>query len=138
MKTYSIYTPLLSYDETKHLLLNIQGILNEIFNEEILIVKYGWGCNIHNDLQYVPMQVGINWMNSFLNDSINRKIYEIGKSDLYFENQNKTIEVLFCHESDIHLTANIKEEIIRIKEIEELKKYLSKSEIKENEEQKKG
>jgi len=99
-----IYTRLLSADEVEAVLDGLPVLLEELAGDCILVAEYGWGCNIHNDLQYVPMQVGIGWLDNFLAESKEQKIYLPAESDLSITTPDGSLTILFCHESDIHLS----------------------------------
>jgi hypothetical protein len=64
---------------------------------------YGWGCNLHMDLWYVPMNVGTQWIERFIRESLEQRIVVPAQSDLYIELPDEKLEILFCHEGDIHV-----------------------------------
>ena len=113
-KKYEICSGILPKTKIDKFLKVLPSFLNEFIREPIYIVKYGWGCNIHNDLHYQPMQVGINWLDRFINESIEQRIYKPGESDLYIETKDNSIVILFCHESDIHIKAIEKERLEKL------------------------
>lgn len=101
-----IYTRILSTGEVEVVLKGLPDLLWEVAGDCILTAEYGTECNIHNDLQYMPMQVGTTWLGSFLAESIEQRIFIPGKSDLSVMTPAGGLTVLFCHESDIHLSGS--------------------------------
>ena len=95
--TYISETAMRDYIDALH------PLLTELYGDQLLTASYGWACNLHNDLLYLPMRVPIKTFNYFMEDSIDQKIYEIGRSDLTINSPSNDIQITLCHESDIHL-----------------------------------
>jgi hypothetical protein len=74
-----------------------------------VILKYGWGSGLHEDLWYQPMRDSTDYLRTFFEDSIKQNIYLPGGSDLLISDEAKTLEVRLCHESDIHIQSDQKE-----------------------------
>jgi hypothetical protein len=100
----TIYTRLLSVGEVEAVINGLPDLLWSLAGDCILTAEYGTECNIHNDLQYVPMQVGIRWVDRFLAESREHGIFVPAKSDLSITTPNGGLTILLCHESDIHVT----------------------------------
>jgi len=108
----TIYTRRLSVGEVESVVTGLPGLLWTLVGDCVLTAEYGTECNIHNDLQYVSMQVGIRWLDRFLAESKEQRIFVPAKSDLSISTPAGGLTILFCHESDIHLTGQ-NEELIR-------------------------
>ncbi len=72
----------------------------------ILIAVYGWGCRLHPELCYRAMQVGVGWLDKFINDSLRQEIVIPGDSDFTITVPADRMIVHFCHEGDIHTGGN--------------------------------
>jgi hypothetical protein len=79
-------------------------VLKELLGDALFKAMYGWGCNLHMDLCYVPMTVGTRWADRFIKDSLEQRIFVPAGSDMYFELPDERLELLFCHEGDIHVS----------------------------------
>ena len=84
-------------------LLALPGVLQTLLGEHKIVVRYGWAANIHSDLMYHPMNDSTNWIQYLIEDSIEQRIIIPGESDFRFEVPNGRLDLVFCHESDIHL-----------------------------------
>jgi hypothetical protein len=100
-----IRTTVLSHDRLLKEANRLPGYLIALGTEKV-VVSYGWGSGIHEDLWYLPMQVKIAHLRLFLADSISQRIYLPGDSDLLIEDEPNTWSVRLCHESDIHLESD--------------------------------
>lgn len=78
-------------------------LFTELYEGQLLTASYGWACNLHADLVFLPMRVPVQTFEYFMLDSIAQNIYEIGRSDLLITNPDKDVLITLCHESDIHL-----------------------------------
>jgi hypothetical protein len=83
---------------------SLPGVLKDLLGDTLVSAMYGWGCNLHTDLCYVPMRVGTRWVDRFIRDSLEQHIFVPANSDLYFEIPAERLELLFCHEGDIHIS----------------------------------
>ena len=54
----TIYTRLLSVGEVESVIAGLPDLFCGLAGDCILTAEYGTECRIHNDLQYVSMQVG--------------------------------------------------------------------------------
>ena len=89
-------------------------VIREIYGDRNLTAYYGWACNLHSDLLYKPMAVPLDVFPYFIEDSIEQRIFEIGGSDLLIEFPDSNLQILICHESDIHLDGADDEAINKI------------------------
>ncbi|MDB5974703.1 MAG: hypothetical protein JWR07_1463 [Nevskia sp.] len=89
--------------ELKSLLEALPRQLNELLGDCLVKAMYGWGCNLHMDLCYVPMKVGTQWIEKFIRESLEQRIVVPAESDFYIELPEERLEILFCHEGDIHV-----------------------------------
>lgn len=90
-------------EELRSVLEALPAVLNECFGDCLVTAMYGWGCNLHKDLCYVPMQVRTRWADRFIKDSLDQRIFVPGESDLHFELPHG-LKLLFCHDGDIHVS----------------------------------
>jgi hypothetical protein len=93
----------LSKEQMHAAILALPGVLQTLLGEHKIIASYGWGTNIHVDLTYKPMREDTRWIQYLIEDSIEHGIVLPGGSDFLFEVPEGRLELLFCHESDIHL-----------------------------------
>jgi hypothetical protein len=96
-------TKLLKPEEIRKALHELPAFLkSELSSDTILTAVYGWGCNLHPDLCYQNMRVGIGWIDKFINDSLRQEIVIPGDSDFTIEIPENKLQIVFCHEGDIH------------------------------------
>jgi hypothetical protein len=93
----------LTADQMASSLTALPGVLLELFGKCTFNVCYGFGANLHTDLYYVPMRVQTDVMPYFIEESIRQRIIIPGQSDLLIRSPHNELELLFCHESDIHV-----------------------------------
>ena len=84
-------------------LRSLPAVLRELFGECTFTLYYGWGAHLHTALYYAPMGVETSVLPSFIDDSIDQRIIVPGASDLIIKSPNDELELVFCHESDIHV-----------------------------------
>jgi hypothetical protein len=77
--------------------------LQEALGEALITATYEFGCNLHDDLLYRSMKVGTSWLDRFVRQSLDQRIVVPGGSDFRLVVEGERLEVLFCHEGDIHL-----------------------------------
>jgi hypothetical protein len=94
----------LPVEQLQSVLESLPFLLKDCLGDCFFTAMYGWGCNLHMDLCYVPMKVGTRWADRFIKDSLEQHIYVPANSDLYFELPDERLELLFCHEGDIHIS----------------------------------
>jgi hypothetical protein len=90
-------------DAISAFLAELPSVMRDIYGDRSLTVMYGWASNLHSDLQYVPMGWPLDLFKFFLEDSIEQRIFVVGGSDLHIRSPDNNLDVLICHESDIHL-----------------------------------
>ena len=93
----------LTPDQMASALTALPTVLLELFGECTFTAYYGWGANLHSDLCYVPMRVQTSVMPYFIEDSVNQHIIVPGQCDLAFKSPQNELELLYCHEGDIHV-----------------------------------
>lgn len=93
----------LSKDQMHAALLALPGVLHGLLGEHKIVAMYGWATNIHGSLHWKPMEDDTRWLQYLIEDSIDQRIVVPGESDFLFTVPEKRLEVMFCHESDIHL-----------------------------------
>lgn len=97
------YSDILPAERMRQAMEALPDVFRGLLGECIVTAYYGFGAKIHADLQYAPMRVGTGWIDRFIGDTIKRGIVIPGRSDFSFTTPDERLEVLFCHESDIHL-----------------------------------
>ena len=107
-------TRILTKAEVDAILKALPAFLFRLWGNSVVTVLYGTRCNIHNDLQHVPMGVGISWLARFLSESERQDIFVPGASDLFIRDEQERVEILFCHEADIHISGSDKELVARV------------------------
>lgn len=94
---------LLSGAEVRRVMHSVPRLFEDLLGDAAVTAYYGWGCNLHADLQYVPMRVAIRSLERFIGDSLAQEIVIPGGSDFSFAVPEGRLEILFCHEGDIHV-----------------------------------
>ncbi len=95
-------TQLLSAEQIVGAMRALPPILAKLFPADTLFAaQYGWRCELHPDLCYRDMRVGIGWMGKFCEDSL-KSIVVPGDSDFTISAPENAFVVHFCHEGDIH------------------------------------
>src|SRR5687768_643230 len=95
-------TDYLPKDQVHTALTSLPGVFQALLGDHKIVASYGWACKIHGDLCYKPMREDTRWLQYLIEGSIDQRIVIPGESDFCFEVPDKRLEVLFCHESDIH------------------------------------
>lgn len=93
-----------SPDELLAAIEGLPAILRALAGETIVSAYYGYGCNLHPDICYLPMKVGTAWIDRFIRDSLQQRIVVPGKSDFSFTIHGGKLEVEFCHDGHIHVS----------------------------------
>lgn len=93
----------LTADQMAASLKSLPAALLELFGECTFTILYGWGSGLHVDLWYMPMSVGACGMSSFIEESVGQRIFVPGGSDLFIKSPRNELEILVCHENDIHV-----------------------------------
>jgi hypothetical protein len=94
---------LLSSAEVRRVLHAVPSLFADLLGDAAITAYYGWGCNLHADLQYVPMRVAVRSLERFIGDSLAQEIVMPGGSDFCLAVAEGRLEILFCHEGDIHV-----------------------------------
>ncbi|MBI3987442.1 MAG: hypothetical protein HY343_11005 [Lentisphaerae bacterium] len=100
----AVFTRILTKHEVEAVILGLPALIRKLVGDCILTVEYGTHSNLHNDLLYKPMEVGIAWLHRFLAESIDQRIFLPAGSDMSIATPDGGLEILFCHEGDIHLS----------------------------------
>jgi hypothetical protein len=94
----------LSEQETRAALEALPGFFREALPaDSILIASYGWGCNLHRELCYLPMRVGVGWLDRFLAESMDQRIFVPNDSDMTISAPDGRLSVRFSHEAHLHV-----------------------------------
>ena len=93
----------LPQEQMHALLLALPKALLSLLGEKRVVASYGWAARIHGDLFYKPMRENVLTLQYLIEDSIEQRIVIPGESDFRFEVPEGRLDILFCHESDIHL-----------------------------------
>lgn len=104
----------LSNDAIRGFMASLPSIMLDIYGNQNLKVYYGWACKLHADLLYKSMGVPLDAFPHFIEDSIEQRIFVLGGSDLLVESPGSNLQILICHESDIHLDGIDEKAIHRI------------------------
>lgn len=121
----------LTAERMRTALAQLPSILIRLFGQCAIKVCYGFGTNLHGDLLYIPMGVSTEVLPYFLEESIDQRITVPGHSDLLLTSPNNELDLLFCHESDIHVNGDNEEmmrRFIQSREFEDVRFY-SQSEL---------
>ena len=81
---------------------------HNIKNVEILF-GFAWGNEYQN---WTPYIVDVSSIESEISKAEALKVGFIGDDDFYITHEGYEIEILFCHECDIHLSFNQSNEIV--------------------------
>lgn len=106
----------ISVEVMREFIAQLPARLRPILSSPNLTLSYGWGCNLHPDLWYKPMNVGLDLFPYFIQDSLAQGIFQIGQSDLLIESPDSHLQLLLCHESDIHIDGTDNETIAKLVE----------------------
>ena len=87
-----------------------------------LLFGYAWGNEYKN---WAPFRVEIDSIINEIKIAENFGVGEFGRDDIYFTLSIFNTEILFCHESDIHLRYNDQNALVKdIRKIWEVKDFL--------------
>ena len=100
----SVLSALIRDTSTAFVALRIEGVV---------VARYGYGSNIHPDLTYVPMAVGVSWLDRFVRESLEQRIAVPCESDFIFEVGAGMLEVEYCHHGHVHLSGTCLELVQR-------------------------
>jgi hypothetical protein len=72
---------------------------------ESLVVEYGHGCKLDADQLWRDIEIPLQDVVAFVQNSIEKGIFAPGESDLLLQDRDGSFECLLCRDSDIHLAA---------------------------------
>lgn len=78
------------------------------------VIMYGWECKTEE--QYVDIEVPVSEIEDFIAKKQADGIFELGKSDLYVSDSEKTFKFTLCHESDIHFESDTSEMVEKMRQ----------------------
>lgn len=84
------------------LALFAQGLQSMSIKETVL--EYGWGCNLDTNHLWTPIRVNTPDLPSAVFSAETLGICQLGQADLSVTDPQRELTILFCHESDIHVT----------------------------------
>ena len=109
-----IASNIIGNDEYLHALVQIVKFLEEIGTDRLL-VSYGFGCDCPDEQLYERTSIRTNQLLEFIQESTALDYYRLGKDNLHICDENQRIEILLCHESDIHFTTENLDLVEKIK-----------------------
>jgi hypothetical protein len=104
--TDKFYSDILPAERVRLAMDALPDVFRSLLGDCLVTASYGFGTEIHADLQFMPMRVSTRWIHRFIADSIKQGIVIPGRCDFSFTTPDERLGVLFCHESDIHLNGN--------------------------------
>ena len=117
-------TEYLTTEKLTAALLALPETIATLVGHHSVVVQYGWSSYIHPDLTYTPMNCfGKRSLQELIQYSIDRGITVPGESDFLFEVPEQRLEIVICHESDIHLDGNENELLERFMALEPFTQY---------------
>ena len=93
----------LASDQILHAMERVDEVLQKLVGPGPLVVKYGWGCELHPDLRGAPMRVGVGAFSRFITDSVKQQIVFPGASDIHLNVFEGRLLIMFSHEGGIHV-----------------------------------
>jgi hypothetical protein len=81
-----------------------------------VLVAYGFGCDCPDEQLYQDMPMLLDQLVPFLFEGERLDYYRIGKDNLHVQDGSERIELLLCHESDIHLISDDAELVERLRD----------------------
>ena len=103
MPPFHYRSEILAVERMTAALRGLGAFLPAALGEALVTASYEFGCNLHGDLLYQPMRVGTQWLGRFIDDSLAQRIVISTQSDFRFRIPEDRLEILFCHEGDVHL-----------------------------------
>ena len=97
-------SPILSAVDLLQVMEQFPSVLNALLGNVIIKAMYGYGCHLHPELCYLPVQVGTSWLQRFIRESLQQQIVVPCQSDFIFIIQDGELEVEFCHEGHVHIS----------------------------------
>lgn len=99
--------------EFVELVESLPTILRALLGDVIVTCQYGALSKLHPNLWYVPMDVGMQWLDRFFRESIEQQIFKPGGTDLHVSTRDGALDVRLCHEGDIHVTGSNPELVLQ-------------------------
>ncbi len=100
----TILTKVLEEDNYREQLTSIVNILdNHGFATAEILFGVAWG-NEYRD--WVPFNVAVSAIESEIAKAEDLKVGKLGDDDFYVTLGSEELEILFCHERDVHLSFN--------------------------------
>jgi hypothetical protein len=96
---------ILERDEFLLAIQQVVALLHEAGIREV-IVSYGWDCDCPDERRYQDNTMASDELWTFIKESEAVGYYRAGENDLHVRDGDGRIEILFCHESDIHLNTD--------------------------------
>ena len=97
-----IVSEILSESQLNDQVIELANLL-KANRRENLLVAFGFGCEKDIDDLWKDENVKAEDLEFYIHKSIQEGIYRIGKADFHITDIDKSFQILFCHESDIHL-----------------------------------
>ena len=117
MSKHELISPMLDQREFATLIGELPGIFRDLLGDDAIVVcQYGALSKLHPTLWHVPMDVGLKWLDRFLRESVEQRIFEPGDTDLHIATREGTLEIGLCHEGDIHLSGTDPDLVRRLAE----------------------
>jgi len=82
-----------------------------------VLVSYGFGCDCPNEQLYQDVPMPLDRLLPFMAEGERLDYYRIGKDNLHVKDGTGRLEILFCHESDVHFISEDAELVERLKGI---------------------
>jgi hypothetical protein len=79
-----------------------------------LLVAYGFGCDCPDDRLYADVPVPAERLGEYIRESERAGFYRSGRDNLHVAAPAVGVELLLCHESDIHITTESGERLARL------------------------
>ena len=65
-------------------------------------VTFGWETKLPMNQLWIPTEIDTSSLGAFIDNAVQKGIFEFGRSDLHIEDRQEELEFRLCHESDIH------------------------------------
>ena len=68
-----------------------------------VFVEYGWGCNLDAGSLWQKQEVSLENLGQFATQAAAAGVFRPGGADLIVSEMSGSFQIIFCHESDIHI-----------------------------------
>lgn len=116
MPVYEVTTETVSIGQLRSIVQEIAELL-ESWKIGYLKIMYGYNCNLPVDELWCPEEIRVDELEGFIQRSERGGIFQFGRGDLHIEDSRETLEILLCHESDVHFRSK---DQTRVEEITKL------------------